>query len=36
VKGISCDKPIAAVLSDADDMVEICDCKGIVLAGDNL
>ncbi len=36
VKGISCDKPIAAVLSDADEMVEICASRGIVFAGGNL
>ena len=36
VKGISTDKPIAAKLSDADLMVEMCKSKGIVLAGGNL
>lgn len=36
VKGISTDKPIAAKLSDADSMVEICESKGIILAGGNL
>jgi predicted dehydrogenase len=36
VKGISCDKPIAAVLSDADEMVEVCASRGIVFAGGNL
>ena len=36
VKGISTDKPIAARLSDADEMVEICESKGIILAGGNL
>ena len=36
VKAISTDKPIAAKLSDADQMVEICESKGIILAGGNL
>ena len=36
VKGVSTDKPIAAVLSDADEMVEACESRGIVYAGGNL
>ena len=36
VKGVSCDKPIAAVLSDADEMVEVCASRGVVFAGGNL
>ena len=36
VKGVSCDKPIAAVLSDADEMVEVCEARGVVFAGGNL
>jgi predicted dehydrogenase len=36
VKGISTDKPIAAVLADADRMVEVCESRGIVYAGGNL
>ena len=33
VKGVSTDKPIAARLSDADEMVEACESRGIVLSG---
>ena len=36
VKGVSADKPIAAVLSDADEMVEVCASRGVVFAGGNL
>ena len=36
VKGVSTDKPIAAVLSDADEMVDICKERGVVFAGGNL
>ena len=36
VKGVSTDKPIAAVLSDADEMVEICAARGVVFGGGNL
>jgi len=36
VKAISTDKPIAAKLSDADEMVSICEAKGVVFAGGNL
>ncbi|MAE61936.1 MAG: hypothetical protein CMJ49_11340 [Planctomycetaceae bacterium] len=36
VKGISTDKPIAARLSDADEMVKACEDRGIVFAGGNL
>ena len=36
VKGVSTDKPIAAVLSDADEMVEACASRGVVFAGGNL
>ena len=33
VKGVSTDKPIAATLSDADEMVGACESQGIVLSG---
>lgn len=33
VKGVSTEKPIAAVLSDADEMVDACRERGVVLAG---
>ena len=33
VKGISVEKPVAGVLSDADEMVEVCESRGVVLAG---
>ena len=36
VKGVSCDKPIAAVLADADEMVRVCEERGVVFAGGNL
>lgn len=36
VKGISTEKPIAAVLADADEMVETCAARGAVFAGGNL
>ena len=36
VKGISVEKPIAATLADADEMVTICAERGVVLAGGNL
>ena len=36
VKGVSTDKPIAARLSDADQMVEACKKRGVVFAGGNL
>ena len=36
VKGVSTDKPIAARLSDADEMVEACDSRGIVFSGGNV
>ena len=36
VKGVSTDKPIAARLSDADEMVEVCRKRHVVYAGGNL
>jgi predicted dehydrogenase len=36
VKGVSTDKPIAATLSDADEMVESCRSRGVVYSGGNL
>jgi len=33
VKGVSTDKPMAARLSDADEMVEACESRGIVFTG---
>ena len=36
VKGVSSDKPLAAKLSDADDMVRVCDSRGVVFGGGNL
>ncbi|MSS73472.1 MAG: Gfo/Idh/MocA family oxidoreductase [Candidatus Latescibacteria bacterium] len=36
VKGVSADKPLAAVLSDADEMVETCAARGVVFGGGNL
>ncbi len=36
VKGVSTDKPIAAKLSDADEMVDTCERLGVVFAGGNL
>ena len=36
VKGVSTDKPIAATLLDADEMVEACESRGVVYAGGSL
>ena len=36
VKGISTDKPMAAKLSDADEMIEVCKANGTIFAGGNL
>ena len=36
VKGVSTDKPIAARLSDADEMVETCRQHGVIYSGGNL
>jgi predicted dehydrogenase len=36
VKGVSTEKPIAGVLSDADAMVETCEQHNVVFAGGNL
>jgi predicted dehydrogenase len=36
VKGVSTDKPIAARLSDADEMVQVCAERNVVFAGGNL
>lgn len=36
VRGVSTDKPIAARLSDADEMIEVCEKRGVVLSGGNL
>ena len=36
VKGVSTDKPIAARLSDADEMVDACRKRDVVFAGGNL
>ena len=36
VKGVSTDKPIAACLADADEMVDVCAKRGVVFAGGNL
>jgi len=36
VKGVSTDKPIAACLADADEMVAVCEERGVVFAGGNL
>ena len=33
VKGVSTDKPMAAVLSDADEMVDACRSRGVVYSG---
>ena len=33
VKAVSADKPIAATLSDADEMVEACESRGVIFAG---
>ena len=36
VKGVSTEKPMAATLSDADEMVEACASRGVVFSGGNL
>lgn len=36
VRGVSTDKPIGAVLADADEMVDICAKRGVVFGGGNL
>ena len=36
VRGVSTEKPIGAVLSDVDEMVETCESRGVVLAGGSL
>ncbi|MSO22386.1 MAG: Gfo/Idh/MocA family oxidoreductase, partial [Acidobacteria bacterium] len=36
VKGVSTDKPIAAKLADADEMVDVCVNRKVVFAGGNL
>ena len=36
VKGVSTDKPLAARLSDADEMVRVCQQRGVVYGGGNL
>lgn len=36
VKGVSTDKPIGACLADVDEMVDVCDERGVVFAGGNL
>ena len=36
VKGVTTDKPIAAKLSDADEMVNACEKRGVVFGGGNL
>jgi predicted dehydrogenase len=36
VRGVSSDKPIAARLSDADEMVAVCEKRGVVFHGGNL
>ena len=36
VKGVSTDKPIGATLADADEMVEMCEERGVVFGGGNL
>ena len=33
VKAVSTDKPIGAVLSDVDEMIEACEAQGVLLAG---
>ena len=33
VKAVSTDKPIGAVLSDVDEMIETCEARGVLLAG---
>ena len=36
VKGVSTDKPIGACLADVDEMVDVCEERGVVFAGGNL
>ncbi len=36
VKGVSTDKPLAAKLSDADEMVDACKSRDVIFAGGNL
>ena len=36
VKGVSTDKPIGACLADVDQMVDVCEERGVVFAGGNL
>ncbi len=36
VKGVSTDKPIGSRLSDVDEMIEVCETRGVVFAGGNL
>ena len=36
VKGVSTDKPIGACLADVDEMVDVCEGRGVVFAGGNL
>ena len=36
VKGVSTDKPIEARLADVDEMIEVCEQRGVVFAGGNL
>ena len=36
VKGVSTDKPVGARLSDVDEMIEVCETRGVVFAGGNL
>jgi len=36
VKGISVDKPIGAILADVDEMIKICETRGVVFAGGNV
>ena len=36
IKAISTDKPIGAVLSDVDEMIETCEANGVLLAGGSL
>ena len=36
VRGVSTEKPFAAVLADADEMVQACESRNVVFAGGNL
>jgi len=36
VKAVQCDKPVGAVLREADEMVEACEEAGVIFAGGNL